>query len=878
MSEKSVSVRLSANISAYKAAMAEAAGATNKFSQQTQSDLKQVGGKMQEVGGKMTVGVTLPLVAAGGAALKFSGDFNRTFGQMVGLAGVPADEVERLKESVLDLAGETAQAPQDLAESLYFAASAGLDSAQAMDAVTIAAKAAQVGMGSTQDVVGLVASAMATYGSDTIDAARATDILTATIREGRAEPSELASTLGRVLPVANQIGVSFEEVGGTVAYLSNVFGDTNRTVTATQGLFTKLASPTQQGRDALADFGLTASQLQAAIDQDGLLGALDLLKSVGFDQNAQAMAALFDDMEGRSAALALLGADAATLTGIFDATASSTGALDDALAGVDKNANAMSQAWVDIQVALIEAGQIIGPVAADLAEWISAIVSSFADLPGPLQAVVVGFLAVVAAVGPIVKMGGMVVSNLQAMATGFSVLRGVMVAHPILAFAGIAATVGAALYVMSQKATAGEKAIADMAESMRQAEDVAGGLVGYLANAVEQSDLLLTAMDGAGVSIEEMSAAAQAGGPRWDMMSKSILASAQAAGFSGLELEALGKALDGIPARADAAREKADALARVNETTASATEEMTGAIEEQQPALEGAESAWADVAERIAAAREEHEKMIESIISGTAGLYDYDVASLNVSNGYRELQQNIADTNEVLADGTLTADEHATALTNLALDEFALAQEVLRAAEAYALQQGAVDGSAESAQAQIEELERQRAMYPELADEIDGFIAHLLMVPGTVSTVVSADTKQADEAIRILRDNIASLSIGLNGVRTSTTIKTGPSNRERAEGAAAWGSHVYADAMYEVGEYNRPELFIAGGHQFLIPGNDGRVEPISPNTSVSSASGSSWAPAFPASLTLYIDGQPIKARVDELDRQRMVAAMAGRVD
>lgn len=46
-------------------------------------------------------------------------------------------------------------------------------------------------------------------------------------------------------------------------------------------------------------------------------------------------------------------------------------------------------------------------------------------------------------------------------------------------------------------------------------------------------------------------------------------------------------------------------------------------------------------------------------------------------------------------------------------------------------------------------------------------------------------------------------------------------------GGRAYGGNVRGDKFYEIGEGNRPELANIGGRQFLIPGNRGRVEPIS---------------------------------------------------
>lgn len=384
---------------------------------------EQQGRRMSQVGGTLTRGLTLPLLAAGGAAVKLGMDFDTAFSRMVGLAGVPQAEIDGLKQSVLDLAGETAQSPQELADALYEAASAGLTSAQAMDAVKVAAQGAAAGMGSTRDIVGLVASAVASYGAANIDAARATDILTATIRAGRADPAELAGTLGRVLPVASQLGISFDQVGGAVAFLSNTFGDTNRTVTAFQGLLTKLFSQTAQGREALDDMGTSSEELQASIDERGLLGALELLRSKGFAENQQAMAALFDDMEGRSAAMALLADESGTLAAILEETAGSAGDLAEALgAATGTDGHKAKQAFVDLQVAAIQAADVIMPFATMATGAISDVANAFAALPGPAQQVVLAMAAVLAATGPLLSIGGKLLTSWKSISSGLETL------------------------------------------------------------------------------------------------------------------------------------------------------------------------------------------------------------------------------------------------------------------------------------------------------------------------------------------------------------------------------------------------------------------------------------------------------------------------
>lgn len=503
MPERSFSVVLSARVDAYVAAMERAKKATTGFSAETSRNMAKVGQQMQNVGSAATMRLTLPMVAVGGAAGKLAYDFETAFARMQGLANVPASEIDGLKASVLGLARDTATAPQELADALYFAASAGLDSAQAMDAVTVAAKASAAGMGTTTDVVGLVASAMASYGADALDAAKATDILTRTVQQGRADPQELAGSLGRILPIAAQLGVEFEEVGGATAYLSNVFGDTGRTVTAMSGFLAKMVAPTQQGREALAQMGTSAEELQAVLRDNGLVAALELLRSKGFAGNQQALRALFDDIEGYQGALALLNDSNARLGTTMAAVADSTGALGGAYSAVaDTDAFKLKQATTDIQASMIEVGSVLLPLAADvigpLASGISELVEAVVDLPAPLRNVVLGFAGAAAAAGPMLMISGSLVRNFESIKGGAELARLGLQRLGLSAGAasgmlgvltGVAVAAGVA-FVAYQHLTSSQRAVAE------RSREVAAGL----GEATEAAIANATATDGARVA------------------------------------------------------------------------------------------------------------------------------------------------------------------------------------------------------------------------------------------------------------------------------------------------------------------------------------------------------------------------------------------
>jgi TP901 family phage tail tape measure protein len=444
MAERSVSVRLSANISGYVAAMNAAKAATNGFSTESQASLRRLGSAMQGFGRAATLAVSVPLTALGVASTKMAMDFQNSFTRMVGLAEVPASEVDRLQEAVKGLSGETGRAPAELAAGLYQAASSGMDAAAALEATTLAARASALGMGQAKDSTGLIAAATNAYGKENITAAQTMDILTMAIREGKAEPDEMAHALGRVIPIAAQMDIGFDEVAGSVAYLSNIMGDTDQTVTGFRDALVKLNNPTVQGRATLKAMGTSFEELQASLDEGGLLGALELLRTHGFDENSEALQRLFADVQGFNAASALLADNSGTLATTLGKTADAAGAFDEAWqTWVGTDAAKVSQAFGKIKVAMVEVGEVLLPIVADVADVIGTLASAFGELPGPVQAAAVAFGALAITAGPFILFAGTIIKNIALIKAAIAGLQAITLPTWLSGLSGMGARAGA---------------------------------------------------------------------------------------------------------------------------------------------------------------------------------------------------------------------------------------------------------------------------------------------------------------------------------------------------------------------------------------------------------------------------------------------------
>ena len=460
----------------------------------------------KETGRKLSRRLTLPLIGAGAAAIKSAADFESSMTKIQSLVGLSADTVQGFTEDVRRLSGETAQAPKDLADAMFFITSAGLRGAAATETLEAAAKAAAVGLGETATIADLATSALNAYGEANLSATSATDVMVAAVREGKLEASELASSMGRVLPLASAMGVEFNEVGAAFAALSRTGTNASEAATQVRGILSSLLRPTKQARDALSGMGLSAENLREQLRQKGLLATLKTLAKE-FKGNEAAAASVFGNIRALSGVLDLMGANVATTEKIFANMTDTTGALSDAFeAQSDKAAFKLSQSMANLKGAFIDIGNVLIPIVVPVIENLTGLVKTLADgfgkLPSPIQKTAVAMAAMAAAAGPLIYTAGLLTG--QGSRGALTKLLATVKAHPAaFVAAGVAAvTFGA---ILKSQRTAAKEAKERM-ESLREEMIKAGDPTANLTAEIKE---LATALHGSG-GVDEGAAATEA--------------------------------------------------------------------------------------------------------------------------------------------------------------------------------------------------------------------------------------------------------------------------------------------------------------------------------------------------------------------------------
>lgn len=460
---------------------------TTKMQKATR-EIQAMGRQMQSTGKNLTRNLTLPIAALGGASVKLAADFDESMTKIQTLVGVSADVVDGFKDSVLDLAGQTAQAPAELADALFTVTSAGLRGAEAMQVLEMAAKGSAIGMGETKEIARAVTAVMQAYGPEVMSAAQAMDILTATVREGNLEASELAPVLGRVVGIASQLGVGFEEVGASIATFTRLGVDSAEAVTGLRGFLSGLISPSQQGADALAQVGMSFEGLRREVDENGL--AQTMIKLINtFDGNVEALAAVIPNVRALGAVMGTAGVQGQSYLNIQNNITNSTGILNKAFEDTGKSgAFILKQTLTQLKQIGTDIGSIVLPVVANLAQDVRALFQRFSDLNQGTKETIVKIAAFAAGVGPALYVVGTMITSIGSLTKALRTLSIFLSTNPWFALAGAIGAVVAGIMAYNNINSGFEKSSTAASRALKQEKEELNSLVGVITDANISND------------------------------------------------------------------------------------------------------------------------------------------------------------------------------------------------------------------------------------------------------------------------------------------------------------------------------------------------------------------------------------------------------
>jgi TP901 family phage tail tape measure protein len=385
-------------------------GDATQLSQAFQSatrDTQALGEKLQKTGKDFTRNLTLPIVAGFTLAGRAAAEFDTSMTKIVTLVGVASEQVNAWRSEVAGLAAETAQSASGLAEALFQVTSAGFRGQAAMDVLEASAKAAAFGLGETVTVADAVTSAVNAYGAENLTAARATDILTAAVREGKLEAASLAPVIGKLLPTASAMGIGFEQVAGALAVMSRTGLDASEASTSLGAILTSLLKPGAEASRVLSDAGLSMSDLREIAAQPG--GLIDVMRLLdgALGDNEEALVKVIPNVRAFRGVMNVLAQDASIVDSVMGGVADSVGLVDKAWEQLNESpAFRLKQAVNELKVAGTDLGAEVLPALADVAQAVAGVARAFREMSPAHKQEIINFGLLLAAVGPVLVILG----------------------------------------------------------------------------------------------------------------------------------------------------------------------------------------------------------------------------------------------------------------------------------------------------------------------------------------------------------------------------------------------------------------------------------------------------------------------------------------
>jgi TP901 family phage tail tape measure protein len=346
--------------------------------------------------------------------------FEDTLNKSVGLAGVAREEIDGVRAAIRAVSAETGRSAEEVAEGFYFIRSSGQAGQAALDIMTSSARAAAAGMGDVRTIADTVTSALNAYGVEHLSAAEATDALVAGIREGKAEPAEFAASIGGAISVASQMGVSFQEVVGTIAALSRTGTNASEGVTQLTAVMSDLLNPAESAEKMAARLGTSFAELRRLVDEEGLLVGLQKIVDVTGNDSA-AIAELIPNIRALRGVLALLGEQGEITRQVFEKVEQSAGSLNTATEAVAEGTRlALDRAKNEAAEAGLRIGEIAAPAKIAALEALTKVLNVVADaleaLPKPASAAIVG-------VGGVAVQASLIGANLAPVAIALALFK-----------------------------------------------------------------------------------------------------------------------------------------------------------------------------------------------------------------------------------------------------------------------------------------------------------------------------------------------------------------------------------------------------------------------------------------------------------------------
>ena len=262
-------------------------------------------------------------VALSAAAIKSVSSFAELETKMRNVGNLTlasSGEVKGMTNELMELSKTVPSSAGDLADSLFDVVSAGIPASESIEFLEAASKLAAAGVTTTKVAVDGLTSVINTYGLEASDATMISDKFFGAQQAGKTTIEELATNIGKVAPLAKNMGISIDEVLASVSALTLQGIKTNEAVTGVRAALSGIGGPSVEAKKLANELGIEFNE--AALKAKGLEQFMrDVIDATGGNTNA--MKVLFGSIEAVNSVVSLSANNFDSLSRVQDQVANS---------------------------------------------------------------------------------------------------------------------------------------------------------------------------------------------------------------------------------------------------------------------------------------------------------------------------------------------------------------------------------------------------------------------------------------------------------------------------------------------------------------------------------------------------------------------------
>ena len=168
----------------------------------------KAGDKIADVGTTLTTHVTVPVMAAGTAAVKTAADFDSAMSKVAAVSGAAGDELDALRDKAREMGAKTKFSASEAADAMNYMAMAGWktgDMLEGIEGIMNLAAASGEDLATTSDIV---TDALTAFGLSAADSGHFADVLAAASSNANTNVSMMGETFKYCAPVAGALGLA----------------------------------------------------------------------------------------------------------------------------------------------------------------------------------------------------------------------------------------------------------------------------------------------------------------------------------------------------------------------------------------------------------------------------------------------------------------------------------------------------------------------------------------------------------------------------------------------------------------------------------------------------------------------------------------------